>query len=695
MANILDHALTYISYGWAVFPVNGKIPATKNGFKDATKDPATKLFTKPSSGIAIATGAISGIFVLDIDNKHGVMGSESLIELERNFGKLPNTVESLTPSGGRHLYFKYIDGIGCRTGLRKGIDVRGDGGYVVAPPSIIDGKSYEWELSSLPGECPIAEAPKWLIDLLIKPTETRGVNDIVTQGYRNDHLMKVAVSLRKQGVSPDQLETVLQSINTAKCNPPLDPKEVRTIAQSVGRYDSDVKEAVHYTDTWNANLFVKMHGETIRYCNALGGWLIWDGTRWLRDESFQIMRLAKETVREMHRLANIQGEKKFFDHAIKSESEARLNAMVSLARYLEGVTLPQDSFDSDEYLLNCLNGTLNLNTGLLQDPNPYNHITKLCPVIYDPHAKSELWARFLYDVLGDDELITFVQKAIGYSLCGSTKEHALFMLYGTGRNGKSTFLKAIHNMLGDYAKNTQASMLIESRRDGPQNDIARLRGARFVMTAETDANKHLAEAQIKQLTGGDPITARFLYKELFQFIPTFKIFFATNHKPTISGMDVGIWRRMIPIPFEREIPDSKVDTELDAKLKTQYPAILAWAVEGYKLWRSEGLGRVKKIFDFTAEYKTDSDNIRNFLEECCEFGDYEVTAGAIQQALSTWCRNNAVRRINRTEFNEWMKVNGFEKCISATPGIKGYTVFKKIKLKQSTTPVLQQVENWI
>lgn len=688
---MLKTAIEYVSYGFSVFPTNGKIPATKNGFKDATKDlEKLKQFFNNTCNIAIATGKVSGIFVIDIDNKNGVSGSDSLRELEREFGTLPHTVEVLTPSGGRHLYFKYVDGIGCRTALCKGIDIRGDGGYVVAPPSEIDGKHYEWEVTSLPSETQIADAPKWLIDLLAKKEVHQTIDDIVTQGGRNDHLMKVAVSLRKQGVSPDQLESVLQSINKTKCNPPLDPKEVTQIATSIGKYDSNVKETIHYTDMWNAHLFVKMHGESIRYCNSLGGWLVWNGLIWSPDETFQIMRFAQETVREIHRMASISGDTDLFKHAIKSEAEARMNAMVSLARYGESITLSSDAFDANDFLVTVLNGTIDLRTGKLSKHTREDYITQLCRANYDTGAQCPRWELFLKEVLGDDELIKFVQKAIGYSLSGSTKEQCLFMLYGTGRNGKSTFLNTILRIMGDYAKNTPSSILLEKRNESIPNDVARLRGARFVTSTETDKGRNLAEAHIKQLTGGDIITARFLHKEFFQFKPKFKIFFATNHKPTVSGVDIGIWRRMIPIPFEREIKADEIDKDLDSTLIRETDGILRWAVNGFLKWQEDGFTKPRKVYDFTTEYQQESDLIRNYIEENCEFGDYEVLASVIQSDLKQWCRNNSVRTVKRNEFNEWMKRNGFEKILSSKLESKNCYVFKSLRVKNFSTSILYQ-----
>lgn len=671
---MLEQALFYAKRGWAVFPCKNKIPLTPRGFKDASSDETVirQLFNgHNSANIAIATGKVSGVFVVDIDVKNGATGDESLKDLEREFGEIPHTVEALTWSGGRHIFFRYPEsGVGCKTGIRSGIDIRGDGGYVIAPPSVIEGRSYEWEAAHHPDETMIAEAPDWLIELL---SEKQPVVDLSDKGAkisenRNNSLMHMGVRMRKMGLDHPQIEMMLQSINDSRCVPPLPKKEVSTIAASVSRYSTEDEAKTKaqakdpFTDVWSAGLFLEKYGDKIKYCDSLGGWFIWDDTRWERDEKFQILKLAKNTAKQMYQMAKATNDKFLFKHAVRSESEARLKAMINLVRS-EGVAARSEDFDKDLFLLNCKNGTLNLETSELKPHSKDDFITRRVELDYRGDADCPEWRRFLMTIFqGDTQLIDFMQRAVGYSLSGSTKEQCIFILYGVGMNGKSTFLKHIFRILGDYAINTPATTLMEKYNDSIPNDVARLKGTRFVTALESGKSKALAEAQIKALTGDDPISARYLHREYFDFFATFKIFFATNHKPNISGTDKGIWRRIITIPFERVIQPKERDPKLDEKLSAEYEGILKWSVEGFQIWQKQGLGRPDKVVAATNEYQEESDLIGNYIEERCVLGqDCKVQSGVILKDVQQWAKDNGLRYINRNEFIDYMKKRGFVK----------------------------------
>lgn len=684
---MIEQVISYVNRGWAVFPCKDKIPLTAHGYKDASKDveQIRRMFAgHQNPNAAIATGKVSGIFVVDIDVKNGAGGDDSLKELEREHGELPHTVEAITWSGGRHIFFKYPEkGIGCKTGIRPGIDIRGDGGYVIAPPSVIEGRSYAWEVSHLPEDTMIADAPGWLLELLEDKQPAVDLSDKqakITKN-RNETLMHMGVKLRKMGFDYQQIEANLQAINENRCMPSLAKKEVSKIAKSVSRYDIQ-QTSEPLTDVWNAGLFIKHYGDTVRYCDALGGWFIWDGTRWKGDDTFQIVRLAKNAVKQMYAMANANGDKLLFRHAVKSESETRLRAMINLSRS-EGVALKSDDFDKDVFLLNCKNGTLDLQTGKLKPHAQQDYITRRVELDYNPNAKCPMWEAFLSGIFsGDQELIKYMQKAVGYALSGSMKEQCIFILYGVGMNGKSTFLKHVYRILGDYAINTPASTLMEKYNDSIPNDVARLKGARLVTAVESGKNKALAESQIKQLTGDDPISARFLHREYFDFFATFKIFFATNHKPNISGTDKGIWRRIMTIPFEKVITPDERDPELDEKLSREYEGILAWAVRGFELWQKEGLGAVAKITEATSEYREESDVIGGFITERCRTGDeYKVSATAILKAVQLWAKDNGLRSVRRNEFIDYMKKRGFRKDRLTASNDKGKIYWFGLELK--------------
>lgn len=694
---MIEHALIYVKRGWAVFPCKNKIPLTAHGYKDASIDEAVirQMFADHQGvNIAIATGKVSGVFVVDVDVKNGKGGDESFRDLEREYGEIPHTVESLTWSGGRHIFLRYPEkGVGCKTDFRQGIDIRGDGGYVIAPPSVIDGRSYEWEAANHPDETMIADAPEWLIDLL---AEKKPVVDLSDKGAkitenRNNSLMLMGVKLRKMGLDHPQIEVMIQSINESRCVPPLPAKEVSTIAKSVSRYSVEEEEKSKaqakepFTDVWNANLFFEKYGDSIKYCDALGGWFIWDATRWKRDDTFQILRLAKNTVKQMYQMSKVASDKFLFKHAVKSEGETRLKSMISLVRSEGTIATTNEQFDSDIFLLNCKNGTLNLQTGELKVHSKDDYITRRVEFDYNKNADCLEWRHFLMTIFqGDIQLIDFMQRAVGYSLSGSIKEQCIFILYGVGMNGKSTFLKHIFRILGDYAINTPATTLMEKYNDSIPNDVARLKGTRFVTAVESGRSRALAEAQIKQLTGDDPISARFLHREYFDFFPTFKIFFATNHKPNISGTDKGIWRRILTIPFKKIISPKEHDPKLDEKLSHEYEGILNWAVEGFQLWQAQGMGRPDKVVVATNEYQEESDLIGNYIEERCISGkDFKVQASLILKDIQQWAKDNGLRCVKRNEFIDYMQKCGFTKDMLSAGKGKGNIYWFGVDLKAS------------
>lgn len=309
-------------------------------------------------------------------------------------------------------------------------------------------------------------------------------------------------------------------------------------------------------------------------------------------------------------------------HVKASGSNSKLEAMLDCAKAYLGTS--QHNFDAQENLFNLKNKTLNLKLGKdgfirSQSFNADDLLTKISGVDFDGNAKCPLWETFLDDIfLGDKETIEFMQRVVGYSLTASTKEQCLFIFYGCGRNGKTIFINTITEMLGDYAVNCPQNALIKKQHSGGvPNDIASLKGARFVTASESNQNVTLDEALIKQLTGGDKITARFLHKEFFEFTPTFKIFIATNHKPNIRGTDTGIWRRIRMIPFDLKITDENDDRTLDKKLKKELPGIFVWAVKGYKKWLKYGLKTPKKIFDATCVYQDEEDDLGMFIKDYC------------------------------------------------------------------------------
>ena len=448
-------------------------------------------------------------------------------------------------------------------------------------------------------------------------------------------------------------------------NPPADRDAASTEAASASPSHSPMTGEFHLSDLGNARRLVAEHGADLRYCYQLGKWFVWDGRRWTEDAMAAAERYAKATVCSMYAraasLPETHARKELARHALRSESHRQIAAMIALSRSEPGVPVLTDQLDLDPWALNVLNGTIDLRTGALRPHRRDDLITRLAPVVYDPDATCPTWTAFLEQILdGNLAMLAFLQRAIGYSLTGSTRERVLFLLHGAGSNGKSTLLEAVRAVLGEYAQRTPTQTLLARRDSTIPNDLARLRGARFVSAAETDEGRHLAEGLVKDLTGGDTIAARFLRAEWFDFRPEFKLWLATNHKPVIRGTDRGIWDRIRLIPFNVSIPDERQDKELAGKLMLELPGILGWAVKGCLDWQRAGLDLPEEVRDATEGYRTEMDTLAAFLDERCTVAPAESAAARdLYAAYRTWCEDTGERWTSQKAFGLRLRERGF------------------------------------
>lgn len=421
------------------------------------------------------------------------------------------------------------------------------------------------------------------------------------------------------------------------------------------------------TDMGNAEQLVHQHWRKVRYCEKFGGWFVWDGRRFEKDETGAVYRLTKETVRtiygEASRTPDEDRRKELASWASTSERLQRIEAMIRLASKDEAIAVLPEDFDKDLYLLNVGNGIIDLRTGILKTHDPADLITKLAPVSYDADADMPVIKEWLLEIMdGSGNLVLFLQRAVGYSLTGDTREHILPICYGTGANGKSTFLGLIQEMLGDYATVTNTSALMVRRIEGISCDVAMLKGARFVAAAEVEEGQRFAESLVKQLTGGDLISVRYLHCNPFTFKPTFKIWLAVNHKPVIRGTDLGIWRRVRLIPFTVTIPEDKQDQTLPAKLREELPGLLAWAVAGCLEWQLYGLGVPDEVKKATGQYQSEMDAVAQFIEACCTVLEgLAVRSSSIYTAWVAWCKSNGETETSNKAFSLKLEEKGFKK----------------------------------
>jgi len=433
-------------------------------------------------------------------------------------------------------------------------------------------------------------------------------------------------------------------------------------------------EPEHLTDLGNARRFVRLCGTDVRYVSPLRKWIIWDGTRWAPDEVQRIYQLAKHVVAGIYAEAGFELEearrKPLAQHALRSESVRALEAMVRLAQSEATIPVLPEQLDEDPWLLNCANGTLDLKTGALRPHRREDLITKLIPIAYDATAPCPTWLNFLDRVLdGRPALIDFVQRAVGYSLTGSTTEQCLFVLWGSGANGKSTFIVALTRVLAAYAATMDANTLFARKNDdmAAKNDLATLAGIRFAAAMESDMGRRLAEALVKQITGGDRVKVRRLYADPFEISPAFKIFLSTNHRPHIRGSDKAIWRRLRLIPFTVVIPDGEQDHRLLETLATETPGILAWAVRGCLVWQERGLEMPEEVRDATAAYRRDEDLLADFLADRCIVDPMaSVAAADLRAAYVDWAEKVGEKPLSQKSLGGHLKECGFEQVRTGT-----------------------------
>ncbi len=779
--SLLESALAWAAAGFAVFPCHtidptgrcsckhpdctgndrGKHPRTLHGCLDATRDPAqikTWWGRWPDSNIGIATGAPSGdVWVLDVDVRKG--GFESLAKIEHEAGKPASTLMITTGSGGAHLYFTAPSGAEIRNkvDLRPGIDVRGTGGYVIAPPSRHwCGGIYGYDPGSaeLGPRTAIAKASPQLLALVrgsrSAPTIGEGA-ECIGEGGRDNTLFEAACALTRGGLSTTAVAEALRVVADQACERPTDfPDRVlkkiagsarKAVDASVARAaaraaveappapvaaddrdtqrqavgatadDPDAGEPLTLTadkqnilmnekrtDAGNAIRFLALFPNAFRFLPGKkegGRWLSWDGSCWVDDETGGVERAMLRVARAT--LAVAGRDEELAKEAIKLQNVWRLRNAVTALRWQrlpteaaagwplnrQTVTVKRSWFDRDPYLLNCPNGVLDLRTGELRKHHPSDLLRRRVGMAYDPHAKAPTWEAFLRSILltgpsggTDEDLMAYMQRALGYALCGDTREQVMFVLFGHGANGKSTLIETLSRVLGDYAH----GMSFESFLDDPgrhgggdvaRSDLAQLQGPRFVHAVESKAEGRLDEASVKAITGGDTIRVRSIYEVPFAFRPQFTLFLGTNHKPKVRGTDHAIWRRLKLVPFDATFATSveqeraglpPADLSLPAKLLAEGSGILKWLVDGCLMWQQRGLGSCRRIDGATSSYRIAEDPLYDWMAETCtKDPDAATPAQALYDSYVGWCAARAQDPITGTDFGIRLENQGYMK----------------------------------
>lgn len=730
----LNEALDLCANGYYVFPgVKGEkrpMPGIQWG-DESTNDPGKIrewwAHKWPDANIWINCGQ-SGIVVFDFDRKliqkdgnvlyDGRTGMDSYQTLSDMYPEILETRKVRTGSGGIHLYFKnrglHIASKNGQLSAYPGVDVKAHGGAVIAPPSLSDKGNYSCEdrrdAADLPGCLEDLLRQEGFIDDGNNPDDgcagataayARSVNpeffvdkyaNKAQTGNRNDVGLQLAMQLRDLGLSlqeakPHMLEyqsrvpqqgaaytvsETLATLDSAYSHPAREPAIISCMPG----------DAVSLNDVANAERLLSKHGIDLRHVKKWKKWFFWDGTRWKTEATGEVHRkamdIAKGLFREISSIDDFQRQSTFARFAVRSNSAYSIDSMVSLASYMEPIAVNPDHFDGDSCMVNVANCTLNLRTGESHDHKREDFITRIAGTNYDPAAKCERWLAFLEQILPDPDTRKTLQMAIGYCLTGDINEQCMFILYGSGQNGKSTLVQTIAAILGDYAKAVAPETFMERRNEGVRNDLAALQGARFVHTAEPKEGQRLDESLVKLVTGGEPIVARYLYGEFFEFQPQFKVFYSTNHKPIIQGTDHGIWRRLRMIPFTVRIPEDKRDPHLPGKLLEERAGILNWMLEGCKMRQQEGcIFLSAEVKNATKVYREDMDVTGEFLSSCC-IDDPTASEyfADLYMAYEGWCGANNERPITTKKFSLRLQERGYNRRKAS----QGRAVFDGIRI---------------
>lgn len=508
----------------------------------------------------------------------------------------------------------------------------------------------------------------------------------------NAHIYHLASILDRDFAMPELHGlAVLQAYELRSPTPPK-PEEVERIYRNATRYASgtrgsayatpaaveiltkeDISEDTTAADAVFAKMLVERHRQAIRYCEGLGGWLAWDGRRWARNGEPFVQQHIIQMLSEIG--ATKANPTKF------TERYQSYHTIVSIMRLARNMAQePLESFDAHPFLLNVRNGTIDLRTGSVSPHQPLHFITTLAPVDYKP-IDCPIFKAFLEQVMGSNTAhIDFLHRWIGYCLTGDTSAQTLLIAIGGGRNGKSTLMKVITDLLGDYAVKAPASLLMEGERHPAE--MMTLMGKRFAFLNEVDKKKQLNEQKLKDLVGGDKISARAMRKDFIEFLPTFKLNYAVNQLPNTNDQSMGMWRRVLLLPFDVTIAEGREDPELDSKLKTELPGILHWAVQGGMKWYSEGKGREglripQSMILATNTYRNEMDFLSSFLEDCCDRAeDLEVGTGILYATYVWWCTQSHDTYCSKVEFGKALKERGFK----PKRGAKGSRMWAGLKI---------------
>lgn len=510
------------------------------------------------------------------------------------------------------------------------------------------------------------------------------IPDAVSGDDGHGKTLRAACDIARFGIDGGEAMNLLREFNAAKCSPPWSDRELehklrdgREKVEAAGEFgslaprnghsritvapvaDLDALSPSGQTELANARRFIQWHQDRVRYCFAWKKWVVWDGTRWKLDDDGAVLRLVRDVADFLWKIALETGDAALMKFAVASSKASHLQSVLALAA--AEVPIAPTEMDANPWLFNCPNGTVDLRTGELREHRREDCITQLCPTPFDPEAETYLWDRFIEDLFVKTDLIEFQQRHLGSCLAGIVRDHILAIWYGSGSNGKSTLIELLMQVLGDdYVFKAPFDLLLKKRGSHPTERAALFR-KRFVACVETNDGRHFDEATMKELTGGDTVTARKMREDFWSFTPTHKLVLATNHKPRVEGTDLGVWRRLRLVPFTQKFEGDKCDPALKEKLVAIAPGILAWLVQGCLDWQRVGLNPPPEVMEATKEYRKAEDVIQSFIEEACTVhSNATCRAGELHSAFENWGKHAGEKTVGSRAFKDALLGKGFQ-----------------------------------
>jgi putative DNA primase/helicase len=650
----LDEALRIAASGYRVLPCNQAKRPIIGGWPEAATTGPQQIkdwFANSNYLLAVLTGPQNNLFAVDVDPN----GEKWLAENEHRM--LCERVHMT--KRGRHFLYRFTDALNDvkTTTVGKvdsGVDTRGAGGYLIWWPA--QGLGVSGDLDSL------TEPPQWLVEELADADRSNKVAkysypEIILEGGRNDALASYCGSVWHSGIPIEQLLQAATEFNRARNDPPLPEEEVHSVATSISRYERAKPMSLEQEETEDslALKFASLNPQ-LRYVSIWGKWMRWNQTVWQADETLWISDLVRKHLRLF------VPYKRVF---LKATSVAAVEKLIrSDRRYAATV----DQWDADDHLLNTPTGMIDLNDGTSHPPNPKFHMSK--STLVGPGGEAPRWQRFLSEVTDQDiEYQLFLQRMIGYAVSGFTHEHALFFIYGQGGNGKSIFLNSIQAVMGDYAKVASMETFTDSKFERHPTDLAMLQGARMVFAQETESGRDWAESRIKSLTGGDPITARYMRQDFFTYLPKFKLLISGNHLPRLRNVDEAIQRRLHLLPFTCTFNGNDRDSKLADKLVSEYGGILQWIIDGAVAYEQHGLAPPPMVREATEAYFETEDLFKHWLVDCCEQAlDACENPSRLFESFKAYAEAANDRAGNLREFRARLRKAGFKPGNSSSKG---------------------------